>query len=63
MAAAERGGGLAFGGGSKIANSPIGGRPKDVDLKAEARRQGMTKGALLHARLHADTSPLTRARR
>ena len=66
----------AFRGASRVANSPperkgrggaraggdgtgAGGR---LALREEARRQGVTVAQLMHAREHADTSPLTKVR-
>ena len=63
LAAAEAGGGLAAafgGGGSRVANSPVGNKSRwqEEDVRTEARRQGVTKSQLMHARMHADASPL-----
>lgn len=63
LEAADKGGDIAaFGGGSRVANSPLGGAPREGTLKEEARRQGVTVAQLMHARAHADTSPLTKVR-
>ena len=63
LAEAEKGGDIAaFGGGSKVANSPLGGAAREFNLKEEARRLGVTVAQLMHARAHADTSPLTKVR-
>jgi hypothetical protein len=63
--AAEAGGGeAAFGGASKVANSPAGSGEKRTEFSAkeEARRQGVTVAQIMHARAHADSSPLTKVR-
>ena len=63
--AAEAGGGAAaFGGASKVANSPTGSGEKRTEFSAkeEARRQGVTVAQIMHARAHADSSPLTKVR-
>ena len=63
--AAEAGGGAAaFGGASKVANSPTGSGEKRTafSAKEEARRQGVTVAQIMHARAHADSSPLTKVR-
>ena len=64
MAAAEAGGGLAAasassGAGSRVMNSPLGGGVgARGDLKAEARRLGMTAAQLRHEGMHQSDSPL-----
>ena len=62
MASAEAGGGLSAavaGSGAKVANSPLGGNGGGrVDLKAEARRLGMTAAQLRHEGMHQCDSPL-----
>ena len=64
MAAAEAGGGLAAasassGVGSRVMNSPLGGGVgARGDLKAEARRLGMTAAQLRHEGMHQSDSPL-----
>ena len=63
--AAEAGGGAAaFGGASKVANSPTGSgeKRKAFSAKEEARRQGVTVAQIMHARAHADSSPLAKVR-
>ena len=63
--AAEAGGGeAAFGGASKVANSPAGSGEKrrEFSAKEEARRQGVTVAQIMHARAHADSSPLAKVR-
>jgi hypothetical protein len=64
--AAEAGGGeAAFGGASKVANSPPAGsgeKRTEFSAKEEARRQGVTVAQIMHARAHADSSPLTKVR-
>ena len=63
--AAEAGGGeAAFGGASKVANSPArsGEKRTEFSAKEEARRQGVTVAQIMHARAHADSSPLTKVR-
>ena len=58
------GGAAAFGGASKVANSPTGSGEKRTEFSAkeEARRQGVTVAQIMHARAHADSSPLTKVR-
>jgi hypothetical protein len=60
----EKGGAAAFGGTSKVCNSPTNapGERKERSIKEEARRQGVSVAQLMHARAHADSSPLTKVR-
>ena len=65
MAAAEQGGGMSSsffgGGGGGMANSPVGTAARDYgDVKAEAKRQNITKAQLMHAQMHKDSSPLSK---
>jgi hypothetical protein len=47
-----------------VANSPTGSGEKRTEFSAkeEARRQGVTVAQIMHARAHADSSPLTKVR-
>ena len=67
MAAESQGGAGGFGGASKVCNSPVGGKNSGQEnqkfsVKEEARRQGVTVAQLMHARAHAESSPLTKVR-
>jgi hypothetical protein len=45
-----------------VANSPVSGKSRSrdtqADVRAEAKRQNVTKAQLMHAQMHADASPL-----
>lgn len=66
MRAETLGGAAAFGGESKVCNSPDGNStghaPPKLSLKEDAKRQGVTVAQLMHAQAHAESSPLAKVR-